>query len=114
MTTSDSKISAKFKRLNNARIGKLFEKNINEVLKIEYGWKIPKIQRHFFFRKVFHDGIKDFIITGKTKRLVIRNQNFLFKFKENDKLSIKDENLGLKVKIPIKKNEQIEFPIKNE
>ena len=48
MTTSDSKISAKFKRLNNARIGKLFEKNINEVLKIEYGWKIPKIQRHFF------------------------------------------------------------------
>ena len=73
-----------------------------------------KNTKAFFFRKVFHDGIKDFIITGKTKRLVIRNQNFLFKFKENDKLSIKDENLGLKVKIPIKKNEQIEFPIKNE
>lgn len=48
MTTSDSKISTKFKSLNNARIGKLFEKNIYEVLKIEYGWKIPKIQRHFF------------------------------------------------------------------
>ena len=77
---------------------------------------VGKFQKYkgIFFRKVFHDGIKDFIITGKTKRLVIRNQNFLFKFKENDKLSIKDQNLGIKVKIPIKKNEQIEFPIKNE
>lgn len=111
---NNSLLSSSYKRLKNIDIGKIFEKNILEVLKSEYGWKIPNIQKYFFYREIRHDGIKEFIILDKSRRLTIRNQTFLFTFSKDDNLSIIDQNLNLKINIPIKKNEHIEFPIKNE
>ena len=113
-STSIKSISSFYKRFKNADIGKIFETNIRQALIVKYGWKIKKIERQFFYRELFHDKTLDYIIVNKSQKIKIRNEIFIFKLLKDQLIISKDNNTELKMDIPIKEREIMEFPIINE
>ena len=113
-STSIKSISSFYKRFNNADFGKIFETNIRQALIVKYGWKIKKIERQFFYRELFHDKTLDYIIVNKSQKIKIRNEIFIFKLLKDQLIISKDNNTELKMDIPIKEREIMEFPIINE
>ncbi len=113
-STSIKSISSLYKRFKNTDIGKIFETNILQALNIKYGWKIKNIERHFFYRELCHDNTLDYIIVNKSQKIKIRNEIFIFKLLKDKLIISKDNNTGLKMDIPIKERDVMEFPIINE
>ena len=113
-STSIKSISSFYKRFNNADFGKIFETNIRQALIVKYGWKIKKIERQFFYRELFHDKTLDYIIVNKSQKIKIRNEIFIFKLLKDKLIIRKDNNTDLKMDIPIKERDVMEFPIINE
>ena len=113
-STSIKSISSIYKRFKNVDIGKIFETNIRQALIIKYGWKIKKLERHFFYRELCHDKTLDYIIVNKSQKIKIRNEIFIFKLLEDKLIISKDNNTEHKMDIPIKEREVMEFPIINE
>ena len=113
-STSIKSNSAFYKRFKNADIRKIFETNIRQALIVKYNWKIKKIERQFFYRELFHDKTLDYIIVNKSQKIKIRNEIFIFKLLKDQLIISKDNNTELKMDIPIKEREIMEFPIINE
>ena len=113
-STSIKSNSAFYKRFKNADIRKIFETNIRQALIVKYNWKIKKIERQFFYRELFHDKTLDYIIVNKSQKIKIRNEIFIFKLLKDKLIIRKDNNTELKMDIPIKERDVMEFPIINE
>ena len=75
------KFSLRLKKIKNAEIGEIFERNIRETLILEYNFKQGNIKRHFFVRKLTFEEKEKFLLINEPKDSIIKNKKyFLFLF----------------------------------
>ena len=87
-TAKDSKydiktLSSIYNQFESQKTGPVFEDNINQTLKLIYGWQPVDMPRNFFYRKINYQEMEIILIENRERRVMIEDEQINFYLDES-------------------------------